>query len=56
VSSRRYPALRFVDLSDFAAFFAGFFPSIGRSISFWPAEALRGFFPFGAASLPMLSF
>jgi hypothetical protein len=27
--------LRFVDRSDLAAFFAGFFPSIGRSISFW---------------------
>jgi hypothetical protein len=36
--------LRLVDRSDLAAFFAGFFPSIGRSISFWPAEAFRGGF------------
>jgi hypothetical protein len=29
-----YPALRFVVRSALAAFLAGFFPSIGRSISF----------------------
>ena len=32
-----------------AFFAAGFFPSIGKSISFCPAEALRGFLPFGAS-------
>jgi len=34
--------------SGFSAFFAaGFFLSIGKSISFCPAEALRGFLAFG---------
>ena len=39
-----YPAFRrLIDRSGLAAFFsAGFFPSIGNSISFWPAAALRG--------------
>jgi hypothetical protein len=34
--------LRFVGRSNLATFFAGFFPSIGRSISFWPAAVQRG--------------
>ena len=40
-----YPAFRrLIDRSGLAAFFsAGFFPSIGNSISFCPAAALRGF-------------
>jgi hypothetical protein len=43
-----YPAFRRpVARSGFAAFFAaGFFPSIGESISFCPADAYRGFLPF----------
>src|ERR1700686_5848163 len=46
-----YPAFRRpVERSDLTAFLAGFFPSIGRSISFWPAEAFRGFLPVGAAA------
>ncbi len=32
-----------------AFFAAGFFPSIGKSISFCPTEALRGFLPFEAS-------
>ena len=53
-----YPAFRrLIDRSGLAAFFsAGFFPSIGNSISFWPAAALRGFLPFAEASLAMLFF
>jgi len=31
-------------------------PSIGNSISFWPAEAFRGFLPFGAALSPAMLF
>jgi hypothetical protein len=42
----------------FAAASFGFLPSIGISISFWPLDALRGFFGSaafeGAASLPTL--
>src|SRR5882762_7351270 len=54
---RRQPAFR-RPVADLAAFFAaGFFPSIGSSISLWPAETLRGFLPFGAAaSLAKLFF
>jgi hypothetical protein len=54
-----YPALRLVDLSGLAAFFfsAPRLPSIGRSISFWPAVAFRAFLPLGAAvSLARLFF
>src|SRR5258708_38874424 len=52
-----YPALRLPDRSDFAAFFsAAFLPSIGSSISFWLAAALRGFLPFAGASLARLFF
>src|SRR5207302_44922 len=54
-----YPAfLRPLDRSGLAAFFsAGFCPSIGRSISFWPAVALRGFLPLlVAASVSRLFF
>jgi hypothetical protein len=41
--------------SDFVAFFSEpRFPSIGRSISFWPAAALRGLFGFFDVSLAML--
>jgi hypothetical protein len=56
--SSAYPALRFVDRSGLAAFFfsAPRFPSMGRSISFWPAEAFRGPLPFGVASLAKLFF
>lgn len=35
-------------------FAAGFFPSIGKSISICPVEALRGFLPFGAS--PAIDF
>src|SRR6266404_5700895 len=46
-----YPAFRRpIDRSDFTAFLAGFFPSIGRSISFWPTAAFRGFLLLGAAA------
>ncbi len=46
-----HPAFRRpVALSGLGAFFAaGFFPSIGKSISFCPTEALRGFLPFEAS-------
>jgi hypothetical protein len=48
-----------VERSGLAAFFAaGFLPSIGKSISFWPAEAFRGFFPLwgGVPPVAMLFF
>jgi hypothetical protein len=45
-----YPALRRVGRSCFAAFLeAGFLPSMGMSISFWPDAALRRLLVFGGA-------